>query len=193
MQESQIAEIPIDTAWYFGDTVRIHEEVTALALRLEDLSKGLVNNTEPTFFKGYYVLSLELVNRPGSDHEANAGAALRNLHDWGYITIDTIPRQDVAVVRHSEQPEDNSPTVSYGTRNLDINIPKALLADSVGNTTLGEWIEGWMDSRLATDNELFQMLSAHGYDTLHTAPPSVLVYPHAQRRYDTPFFLFSWL
>ena len=56
MKESQIAEIPIDTAWYFGDTVRMHEEVTALALRLEDLSEGVISYREPTFFKGYYVL-----------------------------------------------------------------------------------------------------------------------------------------
>lgn len=193
MKESQVAEIPIDTAWYFGDTVRIHEEVTALALWLEDLSEGVISYREPTFFKGYYVLSLVLVNRPGSDHEANAGAALRNLCDWGYITIDSIPWQDVTVVRHGERPEASGPTTSYGTRGLDINIPKALLADSVGNTTLGEWMEGWMDSRMATDNELFQMLATHGYDTLHTAPPRVLVYPHAQRRYDKHFFLFSWL
>ena len=66
------------------------------------------------------------------------------------------------------------------------------MADSVGETTLGEWLDGWMESILSTDNELFSFLASHGYDTVQTSPQSVQVYPSASRRYK-PIWLLGLL
>ena len=166
-----------------GDTVRLYDVVTMVAAQLGYLSIGFYSTSETTLWKGDYVLSLELINKPGSNDADNAKAALRHLRDWGYIKIDTIISQDVAVVRQGSCPADYDSTASYGTRYYDIEIPKVLLMDSVDSTMLGEWVDGWMDSRFETDNHLFQFLGAHGYDTVHTAPQDTQIYHSAQRKY----------
>ena len=166
-----------------GDTVRLYGDVTLVAAQLNYLSIGVYNTSETTLWKGDYVLSLELINKPGSNDADNAKAALRHLRDWGYIKMDTIVSQDVAVVRQGSCPADYDSTASYGTRYYDIEIPKVLLIDSVDGTTLGEWVDGWMDARFETDNHLFQFLAANGYDTIHTAPQDTHIYHPVQRKY----------
>lgn len=57
------------------------------------------------------------------------------------------------------------------------------MADSVRKTTLREWLDGWMESILSTDNELFAFLASYGYDTIQTSPQTNQIYPTAARRY----------
>ena len=57
------------------------------------------------------------------------------------------------------------------------------MADSVRKTTLREWLDGWMESILSTDNELFAFLASYGYDTIQTSPQTIQIYPTAARRY----------
>ena len=103
-----------------GDTVRLYGDVTLVAAQLDYLSIGFYNTSETTLWKGDYVLSLELINKPGSNDADNAKAALRHLRDWGYIKIDTIVSQDVAVVRQGSCPADYDSTANFGTRYYDI-------------------------------------------------------------------------
>ena len=117
-----------------------------------------------------YVLKLELIHHAESDYDSNCSAALAKLLDWGYIKIDTIRWHHLAVVRKGTAFGDYGEKKSYGTKPYNIDIPKGLLADSVGETTLGEWLDGWMESILSTDNELFSFLATHGYDTVQTPP-----------------------
>ena len=185
----QVAAVPKDTMQMFGDTVLLHEEVTSMAIALEDLSQGWYNSRERYLGKGYYVLNLELIHHLGSNHEQNFSDVLANLRDWGYISIDTIRRHHLAVVRKGTPLADYGEKMSYGTKSYNIDLPKELLADSVGETTLGEWLDGWMESILSTDNELFTFLATHGYDTVQTSPQSVQVYPSASRRYKPIWLL----
>ena len=178
--DKHFAEAPIQ---FDGDTVRLYGNVTIVAAQLEHMSIGFYSTNETTLWKGDYVLSIELINKPGSNDADNAKAALRHLRDWGYIKIDTIISQDVAVVRQGSCPADYDSTANFGTRYYNIEIPKVLLIDSVDGTTLGEWVDGWMDARFETDNHLFQFLAAHGYDTVHTAPQDTQIYHSAQRKY----------
>ena len=190
LKDKQAAAVPKDTARSFGDTVRIHDAVTDVALRLEELSRGCYCYSERYLGKGYYVLNFELVHHAGSDHEKNCSAALARLRDWGYIKIDTIRWHHLAVVRKGTAPADYGEKYIFSTTPYDLSVPKELLADSVGEVTLGEWMDGWMESILATDNELFSFLLSHGYDTVQTEPQTVQVYPSARRRYK-PVWLLS--
>ena len=184
LEESQLAAIPKDTIITFGDTVTLHDDVDWVALRLEQLSQGYCGYSEPGHFRGDYILDLELIHHPGSDHAANAGAALANLRDWGYINIDTTYWQDITVVRHGASPEDYSrPKYSYSSKPYCIYFPDELLGDSVNDITLAQWMEGWMDDFLNTDKELFQFLTTHGYDTINAGFSYRQIYPYASRRY----------
>lgn len=189
LTDGQVAAVPRDTARWFGDTVRLNDDVTSVALRLEELSHGTYSFSERYHGKGNYVLRLELIHHAGSEHEANCSAALAKLRDWGYINIDTIRWHHLAVVRQGTALADYGEKKSYGTKPYDIYLPKELMADSVGETTLGEWLDGWMESILSTDNELFSFLASHGYDTVQTSPQSVQVYPSAARRYKPIWLL----
>ena len=185
----QVAAVPKDTMQMFGDTVSLHDEVTSMAITLEYLSQGWYNSRERYLGKGYYVLNLELIHHLGSNHEQNFSDVLANLRDWGYINIDTIRWHYLTVVRMGTALADYGEKISYGTKPYNIDIPKELLADSVGETTLGEWLGGWMESILSTDNELFSFLASHGYDTVQTSPQTVQVYPSASRRYKPIWLL----
>ena len=171
-----------------GDTIRLHDEVTSVAQDIEMLASGWYRWTEPYHYKGSYVLSLELVHRPNSDHQANYSATLLQLKDWGYIDIDTINWQKITIVRRGKTPQDyTGETSSYSSTPYEIDIPQALLSDTVdGATTLGEWIDGWMDARFETNNELFSFLSSNGYDTVHT-DTHTQIYPHASIAYQDKF------
>ena len=183
-RERQLAAIPKDTLMEFGDTVTMHDDVDWVALRLEHLSQGYCSYSEPGHFRGNYILYLELIHHPGSDHAANAGAALANLCDWGYINIDTTYWQDITVVRHGASPEDYSrPKYSYISKPYCIYFPDELLGDSVNDITLAQWMEGWMDDFLNTDKELFQFLTTHGYDTINAGFSHRQIYPYASRSY----------
>lgn len=189
-RERQLAAIPKDTIRVFGDTVTLHDDVTSVALRIETMSRDLFWYTEPGLFRGDYILDLELIHHPGSDHAANASAALANLRDWGYIDIDTIDWQDVTVVRHGARPEDYSrPTHFYGSKPNNICVPDELLADSVNDITLEQWMAGWMDDFLNTDEELFQYLTTHGYDTVHVGSPHRQIYPHSTLSYGNSMLI----
>ena len=189
-REKQLAAIPKDTIMEFGDTVSMHDDVTSVALRIEQLSQGYCGYSEPGHFRGDYILDLELIHHPGSDHAANASAALANLRDWGYIDIDTIDWQDITVVRHGVRPENYSrPTHFYGSKPYNICIPDELLADSVNDITLEQWMAGWMDDFLNTDEELFQFFTTHGYDTVHVGLPQRQIYPHATLIYGNSMLI----
>ncbi|MBR4774259.1 MAG: hypothetical protein IK010_07500 [Bacteroidales bacterium] len=174
------------------DTVRLYDDVTTVAQQLDHLTIGFYKTSDLTIERGDYVLSLELINKPGSNDADNAKAALKHLRDWGYIKIDTILIQDVTVVRQGSSPADYNSTYSYGVTNYDIAIPQVLLKDSVDGTTLGEWIDGWMDARFETDNHLFHFLGTHGYDAVHTAPIDTQFYQTAQRKYGPNNGLCLW-
>lgn len=175
--------LPEATNQLDGDTVRIYDDVDIVAYQLKLLSMGLYSTNEIVLRKGDYVLSLELINKPGSNDADNAQAALRHLQEWGYIKADTTANQKVAVVRQGSSPADYDSTAFFGTTYYNIEIPKVLLIDSVDGTTLGEWVDGWMEARFETDNHLFKFFAAHGYDTVHTAPQDTLIYYSAQRKY----------
>ena len=189
LSKKQVAAVPRDTARWFGDTVRLNDDVTSVALRLEELSHGTYSYSERYHGKGNYVLRLELIHHAESNHDSNCSAALAQLRDWGYIKIDTIRWHHLAVVRKGTLLADYGEKMSYGAKPYNIDIPKELMADSVGETTLGEWLDGWMESILSTDNELFSFLSAHGYDTVQTSPKTVQVYPSATPRYKSVWLL----
>lgn len=189
LTNEQVAAVPKDTAQMFGDTVLLHDEVTSMAIKLEWLSQGVYTTSERYLGKGYYLLNLELIHRPGSNYEQNFSDVLANLRDWGYIKIDTIRWHYLAVVRKGTALADYGEKMSYGTMPYNMDVPKELLADSVGETTLGEWLDGWMESILGTHNELFSFLRSHGYDTVQTSPQTLQVYPSAARRYKPIWLL----
>lgn len=189
LTKKQVAAVPTDTARWFGDTVRLNDDVTSVALRLEELSDGTYSYSERYHGKGNYVLNLELIHHAESNHDSNCSAALSKLRDWGYIKIDTIRWHHLAVVRKGTALADYGEKMSYWTKPYDIDIPKELLVDSVGETTLDEWLDGWMESILSTDNELFSFLANHGYDTVQTSPQTVQVYLSATPRYKPIWLL----
>ena len=187
--DEQISEVIIQVD---DDTVRLYDDVATVAQQLDHLTIGFYQTSDLTIERGDYVLRLELINKPGSNHADNAKAALKHLRDWGYIKIDTSLFQNVTVVRQGSSPADYNSKYDYGVTNYDIAIPQVLLKDSVDGTTLGEWMDGWMDARFETDNHLFHFLSTHGYDTVHTAPLDTQFYPTAQRKYGPNNGLVLW-
>ena len=192
--DEQLAAIPKDTIRTIGDTVTFHEDVTSGALLIEELSQNLHSCSEPVHSIGDYILDLQLIHHPGSDHAANASAALANLRDWGYITIDTTDWQDIFVVRHGTRPEDydsSKPDHCYVSIPNDIHIPDELLSDSINDVTLEQWLQGWMDSFLSTDEELFQFLTTHGYDTINAGFSHRQIYPHATGSYENSITIYE--
>lgn len=79
--DKQLTAIAKDAIIKYGDTVRLHDDVTQVALCIEQLSQGFCNYSEQVHFRGDYILDLELIHQPGSDHAANASAVLANLRD----------------------------------------------------------------------------------------------------------------
>lgn len=179
---------PKDTMCDPDDTLRLHDDVTSVALCIELLSRGWYRWSEPYNGKGDYVLSLEMIHRPSGDHEANYSAALAQLRDWGYIDIDTIHWKEVTIVRQGTKPQDyKGKTSSYSANTYEFDIPETLLSDTVEeNITFGTWFEGWMDARFATSDELFSFLASHGYDTVRIGTHSQ-IYPHARSSYKNLF------
>lgn len=188
LEESQLADIHKDTIITFGDTVTLHDDVDWVAHQIEELSRGIHSYSEPDHFRGDYILNLELIHHPGSDHAANASAALANLCDWGYIDIDTTYWQDITVVRHGTRPEDYNPSRPehcYGDKPYSIYIPDELMSDSINDYTLEQWLQGWTNSNslFSTNEKLFQFVTTHGYDTVHDGSPYRQIYSKATRRY----------
>ena len=186
--QKEVDAFPKDTMCNPDDTLRLHDNVTSVALCIEQLSNGWYSWSEPYHGKGNYVLSLEMIHRPNSDHEANYSAALAQLRDWGYIDIDTIHWKDITIVRQGTKPHDYKGKVSsYGSKPYNIDIPESLLSDTVEeSTTLRTWLEGWMDAIFATDDELFSFLATHGYDIVCTGIHTQ-IYPHARNAYNDLF------
>ena len=183
--DEQLAAIPKDTGSTFGDTVTLHNDVTWVALQMEMLSEDCYMYSDSVHFRGEYILDLELIHHPGSDHAANASAALANLHDWGYINIDTTDYEKIIVVRKGTRPEEytiNS-TCSYSYSPYEIYVPEELHSDSIDNVALDQWMIGLMDWPLGHPNELFQFLTTHGYDTINAGFSHRQIYPYASRRY----------
>ena len=123
---------PKDTMCNPNDTLRLHDDVTSVALCIEILSTGWYRWSEPYHGKGDYVLSLEMIHHPNSDHEANYSAALAQLRDWDFINIDTIHWKDITVVRQGTMPHDykgenfssySSPLTIYTSQRLYWPIP----------------------------------------------------------------------
>lgn len=181
--DAQVAAFPVDTFQKFGDTVRLHNDVFWVAENLDNLSKGFCRFGDRYLDKGYYVLNLELIHKPGSNHETNARAALSNLCEWGYITIDTILSRNVTVVRKGTRDTFDLTNYVIATLSYDICISDEILTDSVEGTTLVEWIEDWSDARFATDNELFKFLSKNGYDTILSPEIETMTYPRVRLAY----------
>ena len=184
-RERQLAAIPKDTIRVFGDTVTLHDDVTSVALRIETMSRDLFWYTEPGLFRGDYILDLELIHHPGSDHAANASAALANLRDWGYIDIDTTDYEKIIVVRKGTRPEEytiNS-TCSYSYSPYEMYVPEELHSDSIDNVALDQWMIGLMDWPLSHPNELLEFLTTHGYDTINAGFSHRQIYPYASRCY----------
>ena len=183
--DKQLAAISKDTIITFGDTVSLHNDVTQVALRIEQLSQGFCNYSEQVHFRGDYILDLELIHQPGSDHAANASAALANLCDWGYINIDTTDYEKVIVVRKGTCPEDYTikNTCNYSYSPYEIYVPDELQSDSIDNVALDQWMVGLMDWPLSHPDELLQFLTTHGYDTINTGFSHRQIYPHSSRSY----------
>ncbi len=179
---------PKDTMCYPNDTLRLHDDVTSVAFCIEDLSTDLYGWCEPYHSKGDYVLNLEMIHHPNSDHQANYSAALAQLRDWGYIDIDTIHWREITIVRQGTRLHDyKGKTTSLCCSPYDIYIPEVLLSDTVEkSTTFGMWYDGWRDARLHTDKELFSFLATHGYDTIYTGT-NTQIYPHAKSKYKDLF------
>ena len=179
---------PKDTMCDPDDTLRLHDDVTSVALCIEQLSNGWYGWSEPYHGKGDYVLSLEMIHRPNSDHEDNYSAVLILLRDWGYIDIDTIRWKELTIVRQGTKPHDyKCKTSSYSASTYEFDIPETLLSDTVEeNITFGAWFDGWMDAAFATDDELFSFLASHGYDTVCTGTHTQ-IYPHAKSAYKDLF------
>ena len=188
MRDKEVAAFPSQSIYCEGDTVRLQGDVTTVAQLLQDLSEDLYNTSEFLNFKGDYVLRLELIGRPGSDMSANAAAALKQLARWGYVDIDSNWHQPVALV-HAGQPFDtNDKQNLYSFGGYELVVARGMVDDSVGNGTVEETIEGYMESVFGEPSELFDFFLSHGFDTLHTAPAYQLVVAHGSRPYR-PFRL----
>ena len=181
--DAQAASFPVDTFWKLSDTVRLHNDVGSVADNLDNLSNGFFRFGDRHLAKGSYVLSLELVHKPGSNHEANANAALSNLCDWGYITIDTIHWRNVTVVRKGTRDTFNMKNYNIATQPYYVCIPDEILTDSVEGTSLREWIEDWSDARFTPHYELFKFLSKNGYDTILSPKVETRRYPRVRLVY----------
>lgn len=183
--DEQLSAISKDSCMRFGDTVTLHDDVTSVALRIEELSRGYCCYSEPGHFRGDYILDLELIHHPGSDHDANASAALANLRDWGYINIDTTDYEKIIVVRKGTSSEDYTikNTYSYSYSPYEIYVPDELQSDSIDNVALDQWMFGLMDWPLSHPNELLQFLTNHGYDTINAGFSHRQIYPYASRSY----------
>jgi len=184
-RDKQLAAIPKDTMMTFGDTVTLHDDVTWVANQIELLSQNVYCYSEPGHFKGDYILDLELIHHPGSDHAANASAVLENLRDWGYINIDTTDWQKVIVVRKGTCLKDYTikSTSCFGYSPYEIYIPDELASDSIDNVALDQWMFGVMDWPFSYPDELFQSLTTHGYDTINAGFSHRSIYPHASLSY----------
>lgn len=191
--DEQLAAIPKDTTITFGDTVTLHNNVTSVALQIEELSQNYHGYSEPTHFIGNYILDLELIHHPGSDHAANASAALANLRDWGYITIDTTDWQKVIIIRKGTRLEDYTikanPGFCYSP--YEIYIPVELESDSINNVALDQYMYGLMDWPLSHPNELFQFLTTHSYDTINAGFSHRQIYPHATSSYENSTIIYQ--
>ena len=188
MRDKEVAAFPSQSIYCEGDTVRLQGNVTTVAQLLQDLSEDLYNTSEFPNFKGDYVLRLELIGRPGSDLESNATAALKQLAHWGYVQIDSNWHQPVALV-HAGQPFDTNDKQNwYSFGGYDMVVAREMVDDSVGNGTVEETINGYMESVFGESSELFDFFLSHGYDTLQTAPAYQLVVAHGSRPYR-PFRL----
>lgn len=190
-RERQLAAIPKDTIRVFGDTVTLHDDVTSVALRIEKMSRDLCWYSEPSHFRGDYILDLELIHHPGSDHAANATAVLKNLRDWGYINIDTTDYEKIIVVLKGTRPEDYTikNTYSYCYSPYEIYVPDELQSDSIDNVALDQWMVGLMDWPLSHPNELLQFITTHGYDTINAGFSHRQIYPHATLSYGNSMFI----
>lgn len=188
MRDKEVAASPSQSIYCEGDTVRLQGDATTVAQLLQDLSEDLYNTSEFLNFKGDYVLRLELIGRPGSDMSANAAAALKQLARWGYVDIDSNWHQLVALV-HAGQPFDTNDKQNwYSFGGYELVVARGMVDDSVGNGSVEETIEGYMESVFGQPSELFDFFLSHGYDTLHTAPAYQLVVAHGSRPYR-PFRL----
>lgn len=191
--DDQLAAIPKDTGSTFGDTVTLHNDVTWVALQMEMLSEDCYMYSDSVHFRGEYILDLELIHHPGSDHAANASAALANLRDWGYITIDTTDWQKVIIVREGTCLKDYTikSTSSYDYSPYEIYVPDELASDSIDNVALDQYMFGLMDWPLSHPDELFQFLTTHGYDTINAGFSHRQIYPHATRSYENSITIYE--
>lgn len=191
-RDRQLATIPKDTILTFGDTVTLHDDVTSVANQIEGLSQNLRSYSEPGHFKGDYILDLELIHHPGSDHAANASAVLANLRDWGYIDIDTTDWQKIIIVRKGTCLKDYTikSTSSYDYSPYKMYVPDELESDNIDNVALDQWMFGLMDWPLSHPDELIQFLTTHGYDTINAGFSHRQIYPHASLSYKNSEFIY---
>ena len=71
--DEQISEVIIQVD---DDTMRLYDDVATVAQQLDHLTIGFYQTSDLTIERGDYVLRLELINKPGSNHADNAKAAL---------------------------------------------------------------------------------------------------------------------
>jgi len=191
MRDSEVAAFPTLTFVFSGDTVRLEGEMTDVAQVLQDLSEGWYNTLEFIVSRGDYVLRMELIDRPGSDPDSNAAAALKQLARWGYVDIDTNWHRPVALVRAGEPFDRGDKQNQYGFGGYNLYVARGMMGDSVGGGTVEEAIDGYMESVFGEPSELFAFFLSHGYDTLQVAPAYQLVDVRGSRPYR-PFRLLSF-
>ena len=183
LRNKEVSAFPKQAVVSSGDTVRLQGEVTDVAQILQSLSEGLINTSDFWVNKGDYVLRLQLVGRPGSDPDSNAAEALRQLARWGYAVIDTNWHQPVALVRAGQPFDKGDKQNLYGFGSYELCVARGIMGDSVGNGTVEEAIDGYMESVFGEPSELFSFLLTHGYDTLHMGPAYQSVIAQGSRPY----------
>ena len=165
---SQSYDVIVDSFHRINDdTVRLLNDVATVAVNINNLSDGIGCQPGAHYLaKGSYELNLELVHKPGSDHAANFRAALGNLRDWGYITIDTILWKRVAIVRNGTIVIDSLNTYHFLCKPYNLCMSKELYDD---NASFGVWLSEWSNLSQRTPEELFNYLNKIGYDTIQQA------------------------
>ncbi len=184
--DAQVKEYPVDTCFKeFNDTILLHNELCQVTRQIEELSCGNLSfMLNPNLAKGEYVLDLELIHKPGSNHKENASAALANLRDWGYITIDTIHWTNIFVERKGNSSTDglsSEDDYCYSIASFNIYFSDAQLADSVGSATLEEHLE---NDHFFTHKGIFNFLLKNGYDTIQRTG-STQVYSKVRQKYES--------
>lgn len=191
-RQAQVDSVPIFPLSYSGDTVRLHGNIQEVARRLRYISDHWYKTGFSYRAKGYYVLNLELIGKPGTDRAAVAGSALRQLAKWGYVNIDSSWYQPVWVYRKGDSIDITERHYGFATGEYEFRVPDSVVQSTVGKETIEEHMWDYYDSKKQDPEELLAYFFANGLDTIHIGEKYLIVTPTPTRRYRPFVFFFPY-